>query len=144
MCLGNRIHKAKEGMLFKCFELGQLICFLPFFSGRQSYTQSFHRSSNVNFDNGNNSDLVPSFTKALDSKPINFTKNISYITRPKQRSYHLIRKGNLQLLVWVVCRKGNLHREYQRNLTVLSQMPGYKAQYSCRVYVSTIRTLVRQ
>ena len=60
--------------------------FPPIFSNRQSPTQSFDRSSNVNFDNTSmtNPVLVPSVTKALDSKPFDFAQSPRFITKPKQ------------------------------------------------------------
>ena len=72
--------------------------------------------------------LVPSVTKALDSKPLDFVQSPRFVTRPKQGTSSLITKGNLQLLAWIVSGKGYLQKEYQRNLPLLPQMPGDQAQ----------------
>ena len=64
------------------------ICSSPIFSNGQSLTQSFDRSSNVTFDNTSmeNQVLVPSVTKALDSKPFDFAQSTRFVTRPKQET----------------------------------------------------------
>ena len=75
-----------------------------------------------------NTVLVPSVTEALDSKPLDFAQGPRFITRCKQGTSSLITKGNLELLAWIVSRKGYLQKEYQKNLPLLSQMPDDQAQ----------------
>ena len=95
------------------------ICFPPIFSNKQSLTQSFDRSSNVNFENKSiaNPILVPSVTKALNSKPFGFAQSPRFVTKPKQGTSSSKNK-----------RKGYLQKEYQRNLPLLSHMPDDQAQ----------------
>ena len=76
----------RQGCFPNALDSHKRICFSPIFSNRQSLTQSFVRSSNVNFDNTSlaNTVLVPSVTKALNSKPFKFAQSPRFITRPKQ------------------------------------------------------------
>ena len=80
MSLRNWIHTEKVGMLAKCAGLTRKDMLSPLL------TQSFVRSSNVNFDNTSlaKTVLVPSVTKALDLKPFNFAQSPRFITKPKQ------------------------------------------------------------
>ena len=70
--------------------------------------------------------LVPSVTKALDSKPFDFAQSPRFA--PNKELHPLITKGNLQLLAWIISGKGYLQKKYQRNLPVLSQVPDDQAQ----------------
>ena len=117
-------------MLSKCVGITRKDMLPPIFSNGQSLTQSFVRSSNVNFDNASlaNTVLVPSVTKALDSKPFNLPKVPDLLQGPNKEPHPLITKGSLQLLAWIVSGKGCLQKEYQRKLPLLSQMPDDQAQ----------------
>ena len=124
--LSKRVGLTRKDMLF------------PIFSNRQSLTQSFVRSSNVNFDNTSiaNTVLVPSVTKALDSKPFNFAQSTDLLQGPNKELHSLITKGNLQLLAWIISGKGYIQKEYQRNLPLLSQMPDDQANHSLRIVLA--------
>ena len=61
--------------------------------------------------------LVPSVTKALNSKPFGFAQSPRFVTKPKQGTSSSKNK-----------RKGYLQKEYQRNLPLLSHMPDDQAQ----------------
>ena len=120
----------RQGCFPNALDSHERICFSPIFSNRQSLTQSFVRSSNVNFDNTSlaNTVLVPSVTKALNSKPFNFAQSPDLLQGPNKEPHPLRTKGSLQLLAWIVSGKGYLQKEYQRKLPLLSQMPDDQAQ----------------
>ena len=120
LCLLETVSiQQRQGCFSNVLDSQKRICFSPIFSNKQSLTQSFDRSSNVNFENTSmaNPILVPSITKALNSKPFGFAQCPRFVTKLKQGTSSSNNK-----------RKGYLQKEYQRNLPLLSQMPDDLAQ----------------
>ena len=62
-----------------------------------------------------------------------------------QENHVLVEKGTLQLLAWAVSKKSYLQKDYQKNLSPLSQMPERaKALITNRPGVSGITGLAGQ
>ena len=86
--LETRSIQQRQGCFSNVLDLHKRICFSPIFSNKQSFTQSFDRSSDVNFVNTSmaNLVLVLSLTKTLDWKLFDFSQSSRFLTRPKQET----------------------------------------------------------
>ena len=84
--LETRSIQQRQGYFSNVLYSQKGICFSPILFNRQSLTQSFERSNHVSFGNTSmiNPVLVPSVTKALDSKPLDLAQSPRFVTRSKQ------------------------------------------------------------
>ena len=59
--------------------------------------------------------------------PVFLPKMPSLLIGPNSENHMLVEKGCLHLLVWTVSWKSCLHKDYQKNLSLSSQMPKERA-----------------
>ena len=59
--------------------------------------------------------------------PVFLPKMPSLLIGPNSENHMLVEKGSLHLLVWTVSWKSCLHKDYQKNLSLSSQMPKERA-----------------
>ena len=107
-----------------CFPPVLSFSFIFFFSFLSGIKQTFNRS--VNFGSNSSAQKTqfsfPQLLRLSLRNSLLLLQISNFLESPTKEPHLLVEKGSLQLLAWTVSSKSYLHKEYQKNLPLLSQM----------------------
>ena len=125
----TRTLQQKQGCFSDLMDTHEELYFTTILADRSGFEESGNRSRNFDLNNTNVADtvLVSTTPSNGSEKPLLLPKTFNLLI-PNQENHVLFEKGRLQLLGWTVSGKSYFLKDYQKNLSLLSQMPEERAK----------------